>query len=65
LRMKALGQQRGLRYGTIWRHGITTSSRKFDQFGDWYLFKNPRLVKQIFSGQDRAAADHFYYDINR
>jgi glycosyltransferase involved in cell wall biosynthesis len=65
LRMKALGAQRQQRYGTVWRHGITTSCRKFDTFGDWYLFKNPALVKQIFTGKDRAAADHFYYDVKR
>lgn len=46
-------------------HYIVTSCRKFDRFGDWYLFKNPLLVKRIFSGQDRKAADHFYYDPGR
>jgi glycosyltransferase involved in cell wall biosynthesis len=65
MRLKALGQQRGLRYGTIRRHGITTSCRKFDTFGDWYLFKNPDLVRRIFDGNDRSAADHFYYDVKR
>ncbi|MBA4110180.1 MAG: glycosyl transferase family 2 [Leptothrix sp. (in: Bacteria)] len=64
LRLRALGRQRGQRYGTIWRHGITTSCRKFDTFGDWYFFKNPGLVRRIFEG-DRAAADHFFYDVDR
>ncbi|MDO9004551.1 MAG: glycosyltransferase [Aquabacterium sp.] len=64
LRLQALGRQRGQKYGTIWRHGITTSCRKFDMFGDWYLFKNPDLVRRIFAG-DRAAADHFFYDVDR
>jgi glycosyltransferase involved in cell wall biosynthesis len=65
LRLKAHGQARQQRYGTIWRQGITTSCRKFDTFGDWYLFRNPRLVKAIFAGTDRRAADHFYYDVER
>jgi glycosyltransferase involved in cell wall biosynthesis len=65
LRLKAHGRTRGQRYGTLRRHGITTSCRKFDQFGDWYLFRNPGLVKAIFSGRDRRATDHFYYDIKR
>ena len=65
LRLKAYGQARGQRYGTIRRHGITTSCRKFDKFGDWYLFKNPRLVRDIFTGTDRRAADRFYYDVGR
>jgi glycosyltransferase involved in cell wall biosynthesis len=65
LRLKALGRARGQKYGTIWRQGITTSCRKFDEFGDWYLFRNPRLVRRIFTGIDRAAADSFYYDVKR
>ena len=65
LRLKAFGQAHGKRYGTIRRHGITTSCRKFDKFGDWYLFRNPKLVKEIFEGTNRRAADHFYYDIER
>lgn len=65
LRLKAYGKTLGKRYGTIWRHGITTSCRKFDTFGDWYLFRNPRLVKEILKGTNRRAADHFYYDVER
>lgn len=65
LRLRAHGRASGRRYGTIWRHGITTSCRKFDRFGDWYLARNPRLVKQLFEGRNRRAADHFYYDFER
>jgi glycosyltransferase involved in cell wall biosynthesis len=65
LRLQAYGRARGLRYGTIRRHGITTSCRKFDMFGDWYLWRNPTLVDQIFEGRNRQAADHFYYDVDR
>jgi glycosyltransferase involved in cell wall biosynthesis len=65
LRLKAYGQTLGKRYGTIRRHGITTSCRKFDQFGDWYLFRNPRLVREIFEGTNTRSANHFYYDIKR
>jgi len=64
-RLKAHGEAHGQRYGTIWRHGITTSCRKFDVFGDWYLFRNPRLVKELFKGTNQRAADHFYYDVDR
>ena len=65
LRLKAFGEAKGKRYGTIWRNIVTTSCRKFDKFGDWYLFRNPRLVKEIFTGKNRRAADHFYYDVER
>ncbi|MFM7117479.1 MAG: glycosyl transferase family 2, partial [Planctomycetota bacterium] len=64
-RLKRYGKERGLRYGTLWRDGITTSCRKFDQFGDWYLFRNPQLVRSLIKGKDRSAADGFYYDIDR
>lgn len=63
MRMKALGRGQGKRYGTIWHHGIRTSCRKFDDFGDWFLFRNPRLVRRILSGRDQAAANRFYYDV--
>lgn len=65
LRLKAYGKARGKRYGTIWHHGITTSCRKFDKFGDWYLFRNPRLVKEIFKGTNRNVTNRFYYDVER
>ena len=65
VRLKAYGERRGQRYGTIWRNGITTSCRKCDQFGDWYIFLNPRLVKALFSGKNKGAADRFWYDVER
>ena len=64
-RLKAYGWRLGKRYGTIGRHGITTSCPKFDQFGDWYQFRNPQLVKAIFDGTDRHSADVLYYDTGR
>ena len=64
-RLKAYGKSKGQRYGTIRRNGITTSCRKFDKFGDWYLFNNPRLVRELFTGSNQRAADHFYYDDQR
>lgn len=63
VRLKKLGRQRGKKYGTLKRSYIMTSSRKFDEFGDWYLIKNRKLTKRIFSGKDRQAADSFYYDV--
>lgn len=62
-RLKKYGKQKGKKYGTLKRSYITTSSRKFDEFGDWYLIKNRKLTKRIFTGKDRTAADNFYYDV--
>ena len=62
-RLKALGERYGKKYGTLKKGVVLTSSRKFDEFGDWYLFKNHKLTKRIFTGKDRQAADEFYYDV--
>ena len=63
VRLKKLGLRKGKKYGTLKRSYVLTSSRKFDEFGDWYLIKNRKLTKRIFTGKDRQAADSFYYDI--
>ncbi len=62
-RLNSLGKSRGQRYGTLKKSFVVTSSRKFDEFGDWYLIRNRDLTKRIFSGKDRQAADQFYYDV--
>lgn len=63
VRLNKLGISKGLKYGTLKRSYILTSSRKFDEFGDWYLIKNRKLTKRIFTGKDRQAADEFYYNV--
>ena len=62
-RLKQLGDTVNKKYGTLKKSYIITSSRKFDEFGDWYLIKNRKLTKQIFTGKDREATDKFYYDV--
>ena len=65
MRLRDLGRKRGRKYGTLRRSKVITSSRKFDEFGDWYLIKNRSLTKRIFTGRDRAAADEFYYNVRK
>ena len=64
-RLKSYGKRKGKRFKTITKAHIVTSCRKFDEFGDWFLIKNPRLVWKIFKGKDQKAADWLYYDVNR
>lgn len=64
-RLKALGKSRNQRFGTIVKAPLLTSCRKFDQFGDWYLLRNPRFVWRVFRGTDREAADKFWYEVGR
>ena len=63
VRLKKYGKNKGRKYGTLKHSYVLTSSRKFDEFGDWYLIKNRKLTKRIFTGKDRQAADSFYYDV--
>ncbi len=62
-RLKRHGEKTGRKYGVLPNAEIVTSSRKFDEFGDWYLVKNRKLTKEIFTGKNKAAADSFYYDV--
>ena len=62
-RLKAHGRKSGRSWGTLWWTPLVTSCRKFDQFGDWYLFRNPKFVRRVFRGDDRHAADQFWYDV--
>ena len=62
-RLKAHGRKSGRGWETLWRTPLVTSCRKFDQFGDWYLFRNPSFVRKVFQGTDRKTADQFWYDV--
>jgi glycosyltransferase involved in cell wall biosynthesis len=64
-RLKAYGRSKGKRFGHVFRAHILTSCRKWDQFGDWYMVRNPRFVWRILSGRDQEAADRLYYDADR
>jgi len=63
VRLNRLAAARGKKYGTLKHSHIVTSSRKFDEFGDWYLIRDHKLTRRIFTGRDRQAADKFYYDV--
>lgn len=64
-RLKSYGKEEGKRFKTLTDAYIVTSCRKFDRFGDWYLFKHPRLVWTILKGNNQEAADGFYYEVDR
>lgn len=64
-RLRTLGKARGQRFGTIRRGHIVTSCRKFDEFGDWYVVRNPGLLRRVLKGDPDPDADRFYYDFPR
>jgi hypothetical protein len=67
-RLKKYGKKVGKRFIQLPRASITTSSRKFDRFGDWAFLKliskdYPRLKKSI-KGEDKEFASKYWYDFN-
>jgi hypothetical protein len=65
VRLRARGKQLGRRFGTIWNAHITTSCRKFDRLGDWFMLKNFKLVRRVLSGTDEPSANFYFYDFPR
>ena len=59
-RLRRHGRASGRKFGTVWRHPITTSCRKFDEFGDWHLITKRGFLKRVFRGNDTAAGDYWY-----
>jgi glycosyltransferase involved in cell wall biosynthesis len=64
-RLKAYGTRVRKPFSTLRDAYIVTSCRKFDVFGDWCVFRNPRLVWNLFQGKNQSDADSFYYDFER
>lgn len=64
-RLEAHGREQGKRLTTIRRAHITTSSRKFDEFGDWHMVRHLRSTLRLLAGRDREAADRYYYHPGR
>jgi glycosyltransferase involved in cell wall biosynthesis len=68
LRLRKHGKARGLRYVTLWDTPLSTSARKFDQYGDWLFFLMPildgRRVWRSMKGYDRTFADELFHDFN-
>ncbi|BFH59664.1 glycosyltransferase [Paenibacillus azoreducens] len=64
-RLNKWGKRNGKKYGTVTKAVMTTSCRKFDQYGDWGLVKNPRIVRAYLKGNDREYADQVYYEVEK
>lgn len=59
-RLKKHGRTKGLRYHNMWRASVTKSARKFDEFGDWFIFLNPvHIIRAVFNDRD-AVYDLWY-----
>jgi len=59
-RLKRYGHADGLRYKNLWKGRVTTSARKLDEFGDWFVVLHPIKVMKILRN-DRDIAHEFWY----
>jgi len=67
-RLKSYGRKSGRRHTIISVESITTSCRKFDEFGDWHfvrLFGNLCRVKRAILGGEREYLDKNWYEGKR
>jgi glycosyltransferase involved in cell wall biosynthesis len=67
-RLKKHGRSISKGHKKIYRSHITTSCRKFDQFGDWYflrIYSNPLQVSRAEKGTDQKFLDKYWYDVKR
>ncbi len=68
IRLKSFGRKNGRRHTIISNESITTSCRKFDEFGDWHfvrMFGNPCRVKRAMLGGEREYLDKNWYEVKR
>lgn len=68
-RLRKYGKKHELKYKTISSSFITTSCRKFDYFGDWFIFKlmlfdQIEIIKGIKKKSNKFA-DKYFYDFKR
>lgn len=65
VRLKNYGKQNGMSFKTINSSFVTTSCRKWDILGDWYMLKNLKVLKSALTGQNQDIADRWWYEIKR
>lgn len=59
-RLRKLGKERGLKYKNMVRAHITKSARKFDEFGDWFIFTRPIQMWKAIHNDEKATYELWY-----
>lgn len=59
-RLRRYGRKQGLRYKAMLRARVITSARKFDEFGDWFIFRRPDMVLRALFNSRKAAHEIWY-----
>ncbi len=67
-RLRILGKERDQRFIKLPGRSISTSSRKFDHFGDWYFYRmilfEGASLRRGLRGDDTRFGDKFFFDFN-
>ena len=64
-RLREYGKKQNKSFINLGGTHIVTSSRKFDKFGDWLIFRillHPHKIRSSLHGKDRSFADTYFYD---
>ncbi|RMC91330.1 glycosyltransferase [Aquitalea palustris] len=67
-RLKLHGRKTRRRHKIISLESVTTSCRRFDEFGDWHfvrIFGNPFRIYRAISGEEREYLDKNWYEVKR
>ena len=62
IRMRDYAKSIGKKTGTVWTAPMTTSCRKFDQYGDWHIFKDRGFMFKVLEGTNTKVANEYWYD---
>ncbi|MBR00681.1 MAG: glycosyl transferase family 2 [Verrucomicrobiales bacterium] len=62
IRMRDYAKSIGKKTGTVWTAPMTTSCRKFDQYGDWHIFKDRGFMFRVLEGTNTKVANEYWYD---
>jgi glycosyltransferase involved in cell wall biosynthesis len=66
-RLRRHGRRSGRRFVTLRDAPVTISTRKFDRFGDWHMFKMlgeaPSIIRAA-RGVDSTWADNYFFDFD-
>ena len=63
--LKKAARKRGLKFGLLTSTRVYTSTRKLDELGPWFIFKNPWWIYQAFRGNNQKFADKYLYQTSR
>jgi glycosyltransferase involved in cell wall biosynthesis len=67
-RLRAHGRATGRQLTIIQDAPVIASTRKFDRFGDWHMFRMAlelREIRAAIRGTDTAWVDRYFFDFNR